>query len=416
VTKLLLLPLILWLKCLRLSFCEGLIEVGEEVVEVFDTDGKADEFGFDAAGELLLGGELGVCRGGGVNGERFGVAEVGDVGEKLKGVDELGSGFCSSFDAEDDDAAAFAAKVFFVLGELGVIGEAGEADPIDGRVVLEMLGDGEGVVAVAFHAEGKGFDSLQELPGVVRRDAGTEIAKRDGAHAEDVGEGGEHVGEVVAPAETVVGAIGLVKEGVFAAGPVEAAGVDDDAAEAGSVTAEPFGEGVDDDIRAMIERPGEVRGGAGGVHDKGDAVGFGNGSDAVEVGDFEGGVGDGFAKEGAGFVVDGIGKLLGILGVDKTDFDAKGWKEVVELGVGAAVKVTGGDDVVTGLGQVDDGVENGSGARGVGKAGHFMGTFEQGDALFEHIGGGVHEAGIDVPEFAEGEEVGGVLGVFESER
>ena len=34
--------------------CHGLIEVCEEVVDVFDTDGEADEFGFDATGELLF--------------------------------------------------------------------------------------------------------------------------------------------------------------------------------------------------------------------------------------------------------------------------------------------------------------------------------------------------------------------------
>ena len=49
----------------------------------------------------------------------------------------------------------------------------------------------------------------------------------------------------------------------------------------------------------------------------------------------------------------------------------------------------------------------------MGEAGHFVGSLEKGDTLFEHIGGGVHETGIDVPELAQGEEVGGVLCVFE---
>lgn len=56
---------------------------------MFNADGEADEFGADAAGELLVGGELGVGGGGGVNGERFGVAEVGDVGKHLEVVDEF---------------------------------------------------------------------------------------------------------------------------------------------------------------------------------------------------------------------------------------------------------------------------------------------------------------------------------------
>ena len=325
---------------------KGLVEIGQDVVDVLDADGEADEFWFDAAGELLLGGKLGVGRGGWVNGEGFGVSEIGDVGEELESVDELCSGVCSAFDSKDDYAATLAAKVFFVFSELGVVRQAREADPFDVGVVLEVFGDGEGVFAVAIHAKGEGFDSLKELPGVVRGDTGTEVSKGDGAHAEDVGEGGEHVWKVVSPAEAVIGAIRLVEEGVFASGPVEAAGVDDDATEAGSMATEPFGEGVDDDIGAVVEGAGEVRSGAGCVDNERDSVGFGNGSDGVEVGDFEGGVGDGFAEKGAGFFVDGIGKLLGVLGVDEANFDSEGWKDVVELGVRASVEIAGGDDVV----------------------------------------------------------------------
>ena len=219
----------------------------------------------------------------------------------------------------------------------------------------------------------------------------------------------------MSPAEAVVGAIGLVEERMFSASPVEAAGVDDDAAEAGAVSAEPFCEGVDDDVRAMVEGAGKVRSGASGVDDERDPVGLGDGSDGVEVGDFEGGVGDGFAEQGACFVVDGVGELLGILGIDEADFDSEGGKKVVKLGVGAAVEIAGRDDVITRFGKVDDGIENSGGAGRVGEAGHFVGTFEQGDALLEHSGGGVHETGIDVPKFTKGEEIGSVLGVFEKE-
>ena len=158
-----------------LGLCEGLVEVDEDVVDVLDADGEADEFGADAACDLLFGSELGVSGGGGMDGEGFGVAEVGDVGKKLKGVDEFGAGFGSAFDSEDDDAAAFTTEVFLVLGELGVVGEAGEADPFDRGVVFEVFGDGEGVFAVAVHAEREGFDSLEELPGIVGGYAGTEI-------------------------------------------------------------------------------------------------------------------------------------------------------------------------------------------------------------------------------------------------
>ena len=91
------------------------------------------------------------------------------------------------------------------------------------------------------------------------------------------------------------------------------AGVDDDAAEASAVSAEPFGEGMDDDVGSVVERTGEVGRRASGIDDEGDAVGFGNLADGVEIGDFEGGVGDGLAEKGAGFFVNRVCELLGIL-------------------------------------------------------------------------------------------------------
>tara|TARA_B110000305_G_scaffold87231_1_gene98343 strand:+ start:4018 stop:4563 length:546 start_codon:yes stop_codon:yes gene_type:complete len=181
-----------------------LVEVGEDVVDVLDADGEADEFGLDAAGELLFGGELGVSGGGGMDRERFGVSKVGDVGEHFQRVDELGSCFGSTFDSEDHDTAAFSAEILLVLGKLGIVFETREADPLDLRVVLEMLSDREGVFAVTVHAEWKSFDALKELPRVIGRDAGTEIPKWAGAHAEDVCQGSEHLREIVSPAEAVV--------------------------------------------------------------------------------------------------------------------------------------------------------------------------------------------------------------------
>ena len=203
----------------------------------------------------------------------------------------------------------------------------------------------------------------------------------------------------------------MVEERVFAGGPVEFAGVDDDAADAGAVAAEPFGERVDDDVRAEVDGSGEIGRGEGGIDDQRQAVGVGDVGDGLEVGDFQRGIGDGLAEQGAGLGVDGGGEVFRVVGIDEAHLDAERGQDVVELGVGAAVEVAGGDDVVAGLGEVDDGVEDGGGAGGDGEAGGA--AFERGDALFEHVVGGVHQAGVDVAEFAQGEQVGGVLGAVE---
>ena len=386
-----------------------MVNVGEDVVDVLDADAESNQSRGDARSGLLLIAELGVGRGGGMNGEGTGVADVGEVGEEFEALDKLLTGFLAACDLEDDHGAAFAFEVFEVLVVFGVGFEAGKTNRSDAGLVLEVAGDSVGVFAVAFHAQRQGFDALQGDPGVVRRKGGAEVAKRDGAHAQDVGKRGERLGQVVPPTQAVVGGVGIIEKRMFASGPVEGAGVDDDPADAGAVSAEPFGEGVNDDVRPVLDGLAEVGRGEGGVDDEGQAMGVGDAGDRFQVGNLAGGVGDGLAEDGAGFVVNRIGKSLRILGIDKFDGDPEGREDVVELGVAAAVKVAGGDDVVASLGEVDDGVEDGGGTGSEGEATHFRSAFHEGNALFEDVVGRIHDPRIDVAQLLQGEEIGGVL-------
>ena len=323
------------------------------------------------------------------------------------------TGLSATFDAEDDHGAAFATEVLLVEGVHGVGLEAGEADPLDGVVRLKVCGDGVGVLAMALHAQRQGLDALKELPGVIGCDAGAKVAKGAGAHAQDVSEGREGLREIMAPAEAVIAFVGFVVEGEVAVFPVEGAGVDDDAADAVSVTAKPLGQRVNNDGGAMPDRVGQVGRGEGAVDDEWDTVVGGDGGDSFEVGNVESGVADGLTEECLGFWGNGGGEVLRVVGVDEFYVDAELGKDVVELGVGAAVEVVGRDDFVSGLSEVDDGVKDGAGAGGDAEAGGP--TLQGGDALLEHVGGGVHQAGVDVAEFAESEEVGGVLGIIKDE-
>jgi hypothetical protein len=67
---------------------EGLVDVLEDVLGGLDADGEAHHARGDARLLLLLGVELRVRGGGGVDGERPGVPDVGDVGDELESLDE----------------------------------------------------------------------------------------------------------------------------------------------------------------------------------------------------------------------------------------------------------------------------------------------------------------------------------------
>mmetsp|Transcript_10221 Transcript_10221/g.46890 ORF Transcript_10221/g.46890 Transcript_10221/m.46890 type:complete len:402 (+) Transcript_10221:3891-5096(+) len=357
-------------------------------------------------------------RGRGVNRERARVADVGHVADELERVDEGGTRLARvcGLDAEDDHAATLALDVLDVLGVLGIVLEAGVSDPGNLGVGLEVLGDLEGVLAVAVHAKRQGLDTLEKHPRVVGGLGSSDVAKPDGEHAELVREGREGLGEVVAPSETAVGGVRFVEEGMPAGGPVEPALLDAHAADAGAVAADPLGEGGDDDVRAEVEAPGQVRGGEGAVHDEGHVVVVGNLGDGLKVADLERGVGHGLAEDGAGLVVNRCPDVLGVVHVDEPDGDAEGGEDVVELRVGATVQLVAGHDVVASLGEVDDGVENGGSSGGGGDRSEGVATLELGHARLEDVGGGVADTGVDVAELLQGEQVGGVLGVLELVR
>jgi len=84
-----------------------------------------------------------------------------------------------------------------------------------------------------------------------------------------------------------------------------------------------------------------------------------------------------------------------------------------EQGVGAAIELWGGDDIVAGTGEGLDRIVDRRAARRHREGGNT--AFERGDALLQHVVGGVHDACVDVAGHVQVEQVGAVLGVVEFE-
>jgi hypothetical protein len=95
----------------ELRYCERLIEIGNDVVDVLNSDGKSNVAFGDASPRLLLGCELRMCRTGGVNGERTGVADIRDVIEHLEAVNEFETGIAAASKLEADQATVAALQM-----------------------------------------------------------------------------------------------------------------------------------------------------------------------------------------------------------------------------------------------------------------------------------------------------------------
>src|SRR3984957_5192117 len=88
------------------------IEIGENVVDMFDADRETDIAVGNAGLDLILGRELRMGGRGGMNGEAARVADIGDVIEELQAVDETPPRFASFGEFETDKAAELAVQIF----------------------------------------------------------------------------------------------------------------------------------------------------------------------------------------------------------------------------------------------------------------------------------------------------------------
>ena len=133
--------------------------------------------------------------------------------------------------------------------------------------------------------------------------------------------------------------------------------------------------------------------------------------DGLEVGHVELGIADGFDVERAGLGGDGLAEGSRVARVDEFDRAAQLGERVVEELVGAAVEVVARHDFVAEAGDGQQGVGDGrlSGGDGEGAGA----AFERRDALFEHVGRGVHQPRIDVAEFLQREKIRRVFRTLE---
>ena len=83
---------------------ERLIQIPENVINIFETNGQADEVRADAGRKLIFGSQLAVCRGRRMNGKTLCIADVREMAEELQVFDEFLPGFYAALDSEPKDS------------------------------------------------------------------------------------------------------------------------------------------------------------------------------------------------------------------------------------------------------------------------------------------------------------------------
>ena len=394
------------------SALEGLLQVGNDVLGVLQTNGQAHGVGVNALIALLGLVQLGMGGAGGMDDQALGVGHVGQQAEQLQPVNEGLGLFGAAFDADGEDGTGAVGEVGLVQALLLGIGAQGRmADALHLGHGLQVLQNLQGVLHMAVHTQGQGLQALQEDPAADGGQGSAGIAQQDGADAGDEGggAGGLH------KADAVVALVGLGQLGVLVrmGGPVKGAAVHDHTADGGAVAADELGGGLHHDVGAVLDGTDQVGGAEGVVDDQGQAVLVGDGGNAVNVGHFAVGVAQGLDVDGLGVGLNGLFKVLDVQRVHEGGGHAVVHQGVGQQVVGAAVDVLGGNDVVAAQGHVLDGVGDGRGAGSHAQGSHA--ALQSGHALLEDVLGGVGQAAVDVAGIPQGKAVSGVLAVAEHE-
>ena len=226
----------------------------------------------------------------------------------------------------------------------------------------QILGDGLGVLLLAVHAQGQGLDAAAHRVAFGRSQNAAETVLREVDAAFQILAGGDH------EARDHVGVAGQV-----------------------------LGGGVDDHVRAEVERLLEIRGHESVVHDHQSAVFVGDGGDAAHIVDLQQRVGDGLEVDGlcgggVAVAADGAFETVEVAGrVHGGDLKTPTGEVVVQLRVAAAVDVVAGHDAVAGLEDGEHGVDGGQ-AGGEGEAAATV--FELRDLVLQEVTGRIAAARV----------------------
>ena len=249
------------------------------------------------------------------------------------------------------------------------------------------------------------------MKGVERRHRRTDVAQQRHARLYDVGDRPERF-DGLRPHGTVVARVGRVqhRKAVGVLFPVKIAAVDEDAANRRAVTPDVFGGRMHDDRGAVLDRLAQHRAGSV-VHDERDAHCAADFGDLGDREDGELGIRQGLAIPAAGPRVARLAEIFRIGGVDEAAFDAHGAHGVLEQIPGAAIDVGRADEIVADVTDILHGEQRGGLSGGNRQSGDT--AFECRHALLQHGLRRIHDAGVDIAELFEREQVAGVFGRIE---
>src|SRR5690554_4264609 len=263
---------------------------------------------------------------------------------------------------------------------------------------------------MAFHAQGEGFYPLNKHKSVEGTQGWTVIAQafHAGAEAEgDVAHG--TAGAKDFPELHAVATLrGFGEHGKFAVAPIKIAAIDNNPAYAGAVSPNPLGGRFYYNVGTVLQGLKEVSASAKGVvYYQWNAVAGSHLAQGLKIRNVETGIANGFDVQCLGFFINKRLKIGRIVAGHKFHLNAQSLKLHLKLVVGAAIEVGGAHKVVA---RFED-VAQRNKLRRLSRCHRYSSYFalERRHTFFKHIGGRVHDAGINVAKLFQLKQARGVL-------
>lgn len=271
--------------------------------------------------------------------------------------------------------------------------------PFHLRMALQPAGQLQRVEVGSLGTQGERFQSLEQQEGVKWAVHRPHIAQP--LYPTKGSEGDVAVGralpEGLPEVQAVVPFRGFAEHWELAVAPVVVTPVDNHAPHRGAVATDPLGSRVQDHVGSPLDRVEDVTTLTERVvHDQRDVMLACHGGDRFEIGHVVFRVPDGLQVDRLGSPVDQRGNAIHVVPVGKAYLNAQPCERHLKLVVGTTVKEGGGDDIVARGG---DGMDRDK-LRGVPRGGGHGGNapFQRSHPLFEHLGGGVLQTGVYIPE------------------
>ena len=262
------------------------------------------------------------------------------------------------------------------------------------------------------HTQRQRFHALQEHECIERCHGAAKVAQQCGAGLHDVCNRPQWF-DGLGPHGAVIGRVRRVERRLtFGACrfPIKIPAIDNDAANRRTMAADIFGRRVHNHSRAVVKRTTQGRAG-GVVHNQWNAVGAADVCNFLDREDFQFGIWQRFGIKSARFIVNRIGEVLRVGRINEANLNAHVLQRIGEQVPCPAIQVRRRNNIVTGAGDV----LQRHGRRGL-TGGHgkcCCAAFQGRNALFQHIGCRVHDAGINIAKLRQGEQVRGMFRVIE---